>query len=942
MIFFSKYLIILLGFLVFFLLLTPFYLRIKEKREKTRAYELYYLFLGILIYIFSFLETVIYPLSDNSPFLLIIELEMVFILFLFNILYYFSQQNAQDEWTTILYLSIIILLSHIVICGIYLSFLVGTIISLFIALLSFTIIIPYNKDWKLRGNLIIFSLLIYYSLIENILFISIISFCITITLVSLVHDEIRLRIVAVYPGLIIILKRIIFRPKILMNKFSIISDIEKPKNLNTNKKVKFFQVKVKIIQRKLEQEQDPLNLYQLNERSFLIDLLPVKATYVLEIISHKKFSLSFITKHRNKEKAHEQGLTILTKLKSLYEGIDGEISVIKISSKEIYKKDRYWEIKIPKPPFIEKMTFIRDIINLFDLNEEKIEIYIMWKRVSSLNQFRIKKIREDVRNIKFNDADEKENFLEMWQGDLYKLRIFFTFKVFEKDVRLRNQKIREIEAMLKTLAMSSRNETKIAKIKKASPFANANIISNRLYGGRYITSKSLDFDVLHGIPLPRSYALEDENIINLDVEDHDLNYILIGNYIRNGRVSEKKIPIHKNIFSQSVLIGGQPGSGKTYLLSQITKEFYTKCPDIGIMIINLGKGNQELLYKFDKIYKYGKSNLRVPYFIRGKFPRRSLQETAKYLVAAVGLKNIVEINMFNVMQLFEQKRGQPKTAKVLFNNLLKYFEFRPYHSKFQTNIIRAIENRVLSMLSDMRLEKTLELYNNPYKMPSWFEEWRKGKKVYIDLSSCTIYEKRLLCNAIFQIVRSCVPDKEEGNLKNIILLDEAHQILEKPSLPADPDDDDYISRQSLKDIFNELLREFRSKGVSFIISDQTPYTLFDCATILPSLKFLFRLGHLSASIMGSNEKEEALLPEQENRHFIVVNGVTGEKYRGKTLDLPIPTRLYNKRKQFEREYENTNKFCQFCHQIIDIDAVFCHRCGSKLIYDTFINSNSKL
>ena len=138
------------------------------------------------------------------------------------------------------------------------------------------------------------------------------------------------------------------------------------------------------------------------------------------------------------------------------------------------------------------------------------------------------------------------------------------------------------------------------------------------------------------------------------------------------------------------------------------------------------------------------------------------------------------------------------------------------------------------------------------------------------------------------------------------------------------------------------MREFRSKGVSFIISDQTPYTLFDCATILPSLKILFRLGHLSASILSSSEKEKAILIEQENRHFIVINGVTGEKYRGMSLELPIPTIIECNESEFEYKNEVDNKLCPFCGNLIEFDSNFCHNCGNKLIYDAFINTDKKI
>ena len=62
----------------------------------------------------------------------------------------------------------------------------------------------------------------------------------------------------------------------------------------------------------------------------------------------------------------------------------------------------------------------------------------------------------------------------------------------------------------------------------------------------------------------------------------------------------------------------------------------------------------------------------------------------------------------------------------------------------------------------------------------------------IDLSGCSLPEKRLLATLILQMFRTLIPDKEEDELKRIIVLDEAHQLASKPE-NVNPDDDDFIA-----------------------------------------------------------------------------------------------------------------------------------------------------
>ncbi|MFW9970119.1 MAG: hypothetical protein ACFFDF_07960 [Candidatus Odinarchaeota archaeon] len=399
----------------------------------------------------------------------------------------------------------------------------------------------------------------------------------------------------------------------------------------------------------------------------------------------------------------------------------------------------------------------------------------------------------------------------------------------------------------------------------------------------FISPHQVDFIFSEDLPLPKAFDLPNENINYFLSSSNYEPQIKIGAVVSKGVLSSniKSLPITH--FAHSVFIAGQPYTGKTSLLGHICKEFYNNVPNIGVLILNLGKGKQEGFYKTDLILKFGSAELRVPYYFEGEYLDKALQETASYLIAALGLKSPCDKIMYVVLKSFIKVNGSvPKSLNTLFKGLRTWFRKYKYHKKFQTNILRAIQNRVLTLLSNPILDKTLELTHD-FRVPKWYEEWKSGKSIFIDLSMCNIYIKRLLTFAIFQLVKTLTPDIEAGKLQNIIVIDEAHQISEKP-ITTNPDDDDFISREQLEKIFSSLLREFRSKGLSLILADQLPHRLFSCITALPSLKILFRLSHLDNIIFTHNQKIQEYLTLQKNRYALILNGNNEEMFVIKTID----------------------------------------------------------
>ena len=910
-------------FLIFSVIFSSIFLVVNHRKDSIRGTLLYFFILSILITLSKYSELLIFNNFNSLEIVFIFDIELVLVLILFSLVYLVVKKRPHSDYVVYL-LSIIILLTfHIFFSGIIGILLEGTIIICLIGILVFTVIIPYDIEYKLIATLGIFALIIYISVLMGELFLTLTMLGLISLTISISSESFRNRLVSMYQTLILSTKKIvdkIFKP---FHKSSLeISSNSKDKN-HKKKKILFWQSRVKIIQGPLEQKPDKQTITKENYKTWLQDFFSNKSRYGLKLISQRDFAWTFLMKARTEAKARVQGEALLTRLLSIFPGTDGNLDIIPITKRKVYKNNRFWEIKLPKPPYRENFTIIKDFINLFHRNTQKLKLYVIWKKAPAR---KIIKIREKVRQMKYKDEVEKKEFLKKWDEELYKIRIFVNYYVVEQDSSLKELEIQRIEGRLKSLTMSGRNLKKAARIKRVPSGTLGNILRLNLFSGSYVTPLCVDFDIPEFTPLVKPFKIENENIKYIPKNTHDPNYILIGRHVNEGRRTEHRMVIQKKSFSQSVLVAGQQGTGKTYLLAQIVDDFYRKAPDVGILIINLGKGNQEGFYRVDKTIKFGSLEFWVPYFVEGQYLERSVQETATYLIASTGLKNIVEKNMVNVMQAFIEKKGKlPRSLKFLFTELVRYFKLNPYHVKFQTNILRAIKNRVLSLLSNSDLQKTINLKDDT-KIPSWFKDWRNGKKIYLDLSRCTIYEKRLLTNAIFQMIRALTPDVELGRLQNIILIDEAHQILEKP-ISNNYDDDDYISREQLEKIFNELLREFRSKGLSFILSDQTPSRLFDCVTLLPSLKIVFRVGYPCNTRMIGNPKEQEFLMLQKNRQALILNGITGEKYVIETLDFNIPNRngneLYDKKIKVD--------ICPYCETKVDFDSNFCLYCGKPFI-----------
>ena len=235
------------------------------------------------------------------------------------------------------------------------------------------------------------------------------------------------------------------------------------------------------------------------------------------------------------------------------------------------------------------------------------------------------------------------------------------------------------------------------------------------------------------------------------------------------------------------------------------------------------------------------------------------------------------------MRTFLKIRGKlPKYFIELLIGVEKYVQQNPYGNEVQSNLIQALRNRI-KVFDEKNIQDVMKISDN---LPKWIDGWLNGKKIFVDLSACNKFTKLLLVNAIFQLIRSITKDTETEELKHLIVIDEAHAILEKP-ITNNSDDADFIMKEQMAKIFSELLKEYRSRGVGFIIADQSPKRLFDDVSSQPSIKIIFRVDYPNNILFSEDLKERQLLTQLSNRLAYVINGATGEKYLIKTINFQV-------------------------------------------------------
>jgi hypothetical protein len=659
--------------------------------------------------------------------------------------------------------------------------------------------------------------------------------------------------------------------------------------------VEFWQSRVKITQIPLEIEEVTFANSNTGRqfkapKSILLDPFLDQTTYGLELQIKNEFTWTYFFCEETKKEVLSKGYSFLRYIELQFPGLSGEVEAIPLTPSLLNKTYHLFELDLPRRP--KPFSLIEKFTHLFrKVKVGEISLYLFWQKDDSCS-LNVGNVYDGVTN------------------ELFKLKVFLKYDPPSLDQEKDTEKIENLliqfESFLDYLTTDIRNikgERVYFKLIKSDNWerllecrvmwenltymqtgAQCMYFYERIEEERrfaFVNPEESDFSFPDSCPILRANALRLKNVEYLPIQKDNPNYIWIGNILDKGIPESNYSLIPIDHFAKSVIIGGKPGTGKTYLLRQMSIEFYDKAPEIGVLYLNFGKGNQEKFYKTDRTIKYGDKDFIVPYWVEGEYLDKSLQETATYLTTSLGLGEPIDKILKTVMEAFRSVNGcLPDSLTTLFKGLRKWYIEHKYHEKYQTNILTAIDNRVLSLLSEKGVENTLKL--TKISIPQWFKDWRNGKKIMLDISMCNIYLKLLIANAIFQMVRSLTPDFDVGRLQHLITIDEAQQLFE---IPKDyfTNTDAYITKEQLENIFNNLIREFRSKGLGFIIATVIPSNLFYSATKMPSLKILFNLDEECIRRFTSVLDDRNFLMLLKPRRALVLNGNNSDRYAIQTV-----------------------------------------------------------
>ena len=658
--------------------------------------------------------------------------------------------------------------------------------------------------------------------------------------------------------------------------------------LKTGVDIEIYQAKIKITQ--LPSEIPMVKYFDRSKeievfypKSFLCDPFNDFRIYGLEITCGLDFSWTFFFCEKSKNEALAQGHAFLNHLRLEFPGLDGEVSVSRLPVYFCEEHHERYGFMMPRLPL--EISIINKFISLFNMWKfGEIHLFLFWQKATRL----------------INST----NLLDLIKDDDYFVRIFLTLKLPENQEELSevdkikwNSIIRFLISSIrnsygrKTFAMSFflfpwilliyRNLKNITEFYeehfKLMPYLE--VFMSKFPYMSFTKPFKIDCHFPENIPIPRVQSLRNQRY-TLIASNKRMDKICIGKILNHGLVSSNDALIPMESLAKSMLIGGTHGTGKTYLLKQISKEFERFRWIVGVLYINIGKELQERYFQPHLVIKY--DDLWIPYFLCKRNHDKCLQETASYLTASLGLREPVDKVLKKVMNAFIKVKGSlPDSPLTLFRGLKKWYKEHRYHDEYQTNILTAIENRVLSLFSDPKLEEIMSL-NKHEKIPKWYDIWKKGNKVYIDLSSCNYYVKLLLVNAILQIIRALENPNDVNGLKSLIVIDEANEILNKPK-DYFVNYDEYVARAQLEKIFTNILLELRSKGLGFILVSQMPSKLFTSATELPSIKVLFRLGESCIKYFFDDPQERDFLRLLKDRRALVLNGNNGDRYAIETI-----------------------------------------------------------
>ena len=416
--------------------------------------------------------------------------------------------------------------------------------------------------------------------------------------------------------------------------------------------------------------------------------------------------------------------------------------------------------------------------------------------------------------------------------------------------------------------------------------------------------------------------------------------------------------------TKHMLVVGTPGSGKTTFSVSLLDRLW-KDHNIPFLVIEPAKNEYRALVQSIpdlQVFTPGK-NFISPFIFNPFVPPKNVKlETYKSTLktafaAAVSMSTPLDKifeetvnNCYSDFRWLDTYTTDNKGKIFNISDFIKCFE-----TTFET-IGYTGDAKNVGRAGLVRLQSLVNLFDNYFSIPI---EDLLTKPTVIELAAIENSEQKsiiisLLLLSILAYVNSNYVG--EGSLRNVILLEEAHVLLDADTNVGQGEANPSAIAQGL---VKRMLAEIRSYGVGMIIADQSPRKVTTDVVALTDIKVGFRLVEASdkqifANSSNMNETQEHRLAKLKPGEAFMFFGKLDEPEEIKTEDYRLANNInitlsdegiksvstyWETRKEYLRPYPEC-KFCQYCSNNCDYERRILAREIARRIYAKNFRSDS--